>query len=144
MKGAYHWRDGWHFARMADGSVEVYVAEASTRGPVKARAVIPASEWASIVHAVADPAADYRAIEAAINGPSDLTRRIRERQRTIGEEVTAIMVSRGTPDTPAAMAAELEAHHKRLNDPHLPWGYDQALALSRSLETAIAVLRSGA
>jgi hypothetical protein len=55
-----HWRDGWQFTRMADGSVEILAGGAL--------AAIPADEWASIVHAVAHPGADFYTIRAVLNG----------------------------------------------------------------------------
>lgn len=55
-RGWHHWRDGWHFGRGFDGSVFVEkrrdVPAAEGTEVVEFTAVIPASEWASIVAAV--------------------------------------------------------------------------------------------
>lgn len=49
----FHWRDGWTFKRMDDGSVRIrghYAANSETGGTVNL--IIPAQEWASIVCSV--------------------------------------------------------------------------------------------
>ena len=44
----FHWREGWYFHRLLDGSVQIHVA--GVLDPV----TIPPDEWASIVAHVAD------------------------------------------------------------------------------------------
>jgi hypothetical protein len=44
----FHWRDGWMFSRMPDGSVQLVH---SFKG---VNLIIPAAEWASIVCSVSD------------------------------------------------------------------------------------------
>lgn len=53
---AYHWKGGVHFERLPDGSVSIRIDMGDKYFDV---GTIPASEWASIVHAVAAPGADF-------------------------------------------------------------------------------------
>ncbi len=46
----YHWRDGWMFKRMPDGSVRI--RKYREQEPRIVEAIIPPFEWASIVAAV--------------------------------------------------------------------------------------------
>lgn len=54
----FHWRDGWHFARKLDGSVEVRL-QPYADGPSHIRFTIPALEWASIVSSVSKDSETY-------------------------------------------------------------------------------------
>ena len=54
----YHWRDGWRFKRMEDGSVRIV-------HPTHAGATIPPNEWASIVCAVSQQGEDNERWTAA-------------------------------------------------------------------------------
>lgn len=49
---SFHWRDGWYFRRLADGSVRVMHRDASTSEWLKTDITIPAPEWTSIVCSV--------------------------------------------------------------------------------------------
>lgn len=46
-RGPFHWRDGWHWQGLEDGTVEVWHGDES--GPSADALRIPATEWASIV-----------------------------------------------------------------------------------------------
>ncbi len=61
--GEFHWKNGVHFQRMDDGSVQLRIAPF---GYDNMREIIPAGEWASIVAHVADggSAEAYSAAEA--------------------------------------------------------------------------------
>ena len=49
----FHWRDGWFFSRLGDGTVQIVKHEdAKDSSPVVAYAEIPRDEWASIVASV--------------------------------------------------------------------------------------------
>lgn len=48
----FHWRDGWYFRRLSDGSVRVMHRETPTSEWLKTDITIPAAEWASIVCSV--------------------------------------------------------------------------------------------
>lgn len=49
---AFHWRDGWFFARLGDGSVRVMLRETPTAEWLRVDIAIPPIEWASIVSSV--------------------------------------------------------------------------------------------
>lgn len=72
--GFFHWRDGWYFGRAQNGDVHV-IKETSN-----VDLHIPAAEWCSIVHAVAQPGADYSAFEAYHAAPKP-KRKARKRTR---------------------------------------------------------------
>lgn len=68
---AFHWRDGWTFTRLDGGMVEIRVGLGDRVGDESLdaiHAIIPAAEWASIVHAVAAPGSDYYAIKHTHDG----------------------------------------------------------------------------
>jgi len=46
--GAFHWRDGWFFKRLSDGSVSIFHAEDS-KDYLYPSLTIPPNEWASII-----------------------------------------------------------------------------------------------
>lgn len=49
----FHWRDGWFFERMPDGSVMITKRkDAGLESPIITREIIPPGEWASIVASV--------------------------------------------------------------------------------------------
>ena len=76
----FHWRDGWFFERLgsADETPERFAsvhiikrAEAKDTAPIIAEAVIPPSEWASIVatvSALGETGTTFRIFEAAQKG----------------------------------------------------------------------------
>lgn len=61
----FHWQGGWRFLRREDGSVVIFNEDAPT---ISAIGPIPPDEWASIVHAVAHPKAEFYTVRAAIGG----------------------------------------------------------------------------
>ena len=65
MEG-YHWRDGVYFNRLPDGSVTIRMETSADK--YFDVGTIPPHEWASIVHAVAAPGADYYRIRHAHGG----------------------------------------------------------------------------
>lgn len=56
----YHWRDGWTFERLPNGSVEIAEGRSS-------RAVIPPQEWASIVAAMSARGENAETYTAALD-----------------------------------------------------------------------------
>lgn len=53
--GEMHWKDGWLFKRLDDGSVRIRKAfgEMTVEGetkPIEITATIPAAEWVSLIH----------------------------------------------------------------------------------------------
>jgi hypothetical protein len=49
----FHWRDGWFFERMPNGSVMITKRkDAGMESPIITREIIPPEEWASIVASV--------------------------------------------------------------------------------------------
>lgn len=52
VSGAFHWRDGWFFRRLADGAVRVMRRTRPGTQWLESDTIIPAAEWASIVCSV--------------------------------------------------------------------------------------------
>jgi hypothetical protein len=50
--GEMHWKDGWTFKRLDDGSVQIRATFGTHEGvqqPLRVKAIIPAAEWVSII-----------------------------------------------------------------------------------------------
>lgn len=46
----FHWKDGWFFERLSDGSVKIIKKEKATdEAKVIVEAIIPPDEWASVI-----------------------------------------------------------------------------------------------
>jgi hypothetical protein len=74
MKMAYHWRNGWYWSRLPDGSVEVrnhgdFEKHDSNCGSGDGRVtlVIPPAEWASIVSSVSKGGESNGGYRAAVD-----------------------------------------------------------------------------
>lgn len=61
----FHWREGWYFRRLPDGSVGIVHRETPTSEWLRADLIIPPNEWASIVASMSNAGETAKTFRAA-------------------------------------------------------------------------------